>query len=87
MPRTEDPNVPARPKHTKIKSFHFIVPRFPSINRFRSSLSLSPDFDITFVAILSLGRLLYLLAPHRPYFALLYTFLLDYRFLNFSDCQ
>lgn len=39
-PRTEGPDVLARPEHTKIKPFHFVVPRFPSINRFRSSLSL-----------------------------------------------
>lgn len=71
MPRTDGPNVPARPKH---------ISQFISLHR--SSLSIDqslsffamfasfPDFERASVAMSSLGRQFY---PFAPRFALLYT--------------
>jgi len=48
-PRTEGPSDPARPKHTHRSIYPYLVVfRFPSTNRFRSSLS-SFVFGMTFV--------------------------------------
>lgn len=61
-----------------------IFPRFPSIHRFRSSLSLRrfPNSNVASVAMPSPGRQLYPLTIPYPCSALLYTLTLDYR-LNF----
>ena len=45
-PRTEGPGEPARPKHTHRSIYPYLVVfRFPSTNRFRSSLSLRRLWD------------------------------------------
>lgn len=87
-PRTEGPDVLARSKHTKIKPFHFVVPRFPSITRFRSSLSLRR------LLILTSHLLLYCLwddyctsLPHPLMLCIVVHLPFRLSFFNFLDYQ